>query len=109
MQLPGPEQHFLCCYIFLIATYRRTSGSDLTATSPSAAPAAATVIAITYPSVRIVFLLLVSGSATADRDIDVHHLGAGSAPRWQPPWSPGSLTACSGPSYLAAGPGNGGR
>jgi hypothetical protein len=35
--------------------YRRTSGSDLTATSPSAVPAAAMVIAMTYPSVRITF------------------------------------------------------
>jgi hypothetical protein len=42
-------------YIFLIATYRRISGSDLTATSPSAIPAAAMVIAVTYPSVRITF------------------------------------------------------
>jgi hypothetical protein len=42
-------------YIFLIATYRRTSGSDLTATSPSAIPAAAMVSAVTYPSVRITF------------------------------------------------------
>jgi len=50
--------------------YRRTSGSDLTATSPSAVPAAVMVIAVTYPSVRIIFLLLVSGSAPAGRDID---------------------------------------
>jgi hypothetical protein len=42
-------------YIFLIATYRRISGSDLTATKPSAIPAAAMVIAVTYPSVRITF------------------------------------------------------
>ena len=42
-------------YIFLIAMYRRTSGSDLTATSPSAVPAAAMVIAVTYPNVRITF------------------------------------------------------
>jgi hypothetical protein len=42
-------------YIFLIATYRRTSGSDLTAASPSAIPAAAMVIAVAYPSVRITF------------------------------------------------------
>ncbi len=57
----GPEQHFLYCYIFLIATNRRTSGSDLTATTPSAAPTAAMVIAVTYPSVRITFLLLSGG------------------------------------------------
>ena len=42
-------------YIFLIAIYRRTSGSDLTATSPAAIPAAAMAIAVTYPSVRITF------------------------------------------------------
>jgi hypothetical protein len=42
-------------YIFLIAMYRRTSGSELTATSPSAVPAAAMAIAVTYPSVRIAF------------------------------------------------------
>jgi hypothetical protein len=35
------------CHIFLILTYRRTSGSDLTATSPSAAPPTAIVIAVT--------------------------------------------------------------
>lgn len=55
VQLPGPEQRFLCCYIFLIAMNRRSSGSDLTATSPSAVPAAAMVIAVTYPIVRITF------------------------------------------------------
>src|SRR5690348_15332354 len=48
-----------CCvpagarHIFVIATYRRTSGSDLTASTTSAAPAAAMVIATTYPSVLI--------------------------------------------------------
>jgi hypothetical protein len=51
----GPEQRLLRFYIFLIAMYRRTSGSDLTATSPSAVPAAAMVITTTYPSVRITF------------------------------------------------------
>jgi len=56
-------------YIFRIATYRRTSGSDLTATSPSAIAAAAIVSAVTYPSVRINFLLLFSGS----RDIGPRH------------------------------------
>ena len=44
-------------HIFLIAMYRRASGSDLTATTPSAAPAAAAVIAVTYPSFCITFLL----------------------------------------------------
>ena len=55
MSCRGLEQHFLCYYIFLIAMYRRASGSDRTATSPSAVPAAAIVIAVTYPSVRITF------------------------------------------------------
>ena len=45
-------------HIFLIATYRRTSGRDLTAITPSPAPAAAMVIAVTYPSVRITFSCL---------------------------------------------------
>ena len=40
--------------------YRRASGSDLTATSASAVPAATMVIAVTYPSVRITFLLLLA-------------------------------------------------
>src|SRR5689334_8280311 len=44
-------------HIFFIAMYRRTSGSDLTAITPSAAPAAAVVIAVTYPSFCIIFLL----------------------------------------------------
>ena len=51
----GLEQHFRRYYIFLIAMYRRASGSDLTATTPSAVPAAAMVIAATYPSARITF------------------------------------------------------
>jgi hypothetical protein len=55
VQLPGPEQRLLCYYIFLIAMYRRASGSDLTAASASAVPAAAMAIAVTYPSVRITF------------------------------------------------------
>lgn len=46
-------------HIFFIATYRRASGSDLTAITPSAAPAAAMVIAVTYPSFCIIFLLFV--------------------------------------------------
>jgi hypothetical protein len=58
-------------YIFRIVTYRRISGSDLTAASPSAAATAAVVIVVTYPIVRIIFLLLVRESATAARDIDV--------------------------------------
>ena len=33
-------------HIFLILMYRRTSGSDLTTASPSAAPPTATVIAV---------------------------------------------------------------
>ena len=44
----GPRQ------IFLIARYRRVSGSALTATTPSASPAAARVIAVTYLSARII-------------------------------------------------------
>src|SRR5580704_4578695 len=54
------------CHIFLSATSSRTSGSDLTAITPSAA---AMVIAPTYPSVLIALLLLFSRSAT--RGIDV--------------------------------------
>src|SRR5271170_5185790 len=78
----GPEQHFLGYYIFLIARYRRTSGSALTATSPSAAAAAARAIVVTYPSVRIIFLLLFRGSAAAARDIDVPHSGAAGLLTW---------------------------
>jgi len=48
--LDRPARH-----IFLIATYRRTSGSDLTAITPSPAPAAAMVIAVMYPSVASLF------------------------------------------------------
>jgi hypothetical protein len=51
-------------YIFLIVRYRRISGSDLTAISPSAAAAAAAVIAVTYPIVRITFLLLIRDSGS---------------------------------------------
>jgi len=69
-------------YIFLIARYRRTSGSALTATSPSAAAAAARAIVVTYPSVRIIFLLLFRGSAAAARDIDVPHSGAAGLLTW---------------------------
>ena len=62
VQLPGSGATlFLPYYIFLIATYRRTSGSDLTATTPSAAAPAAMVIAVTYPSVRITYLLSSTG------------------------------------------------
>src|SRR5690348_4555128 len=45
-------------HILLIATYRRISGSALTASIPSAVPAAARVIAVAYPRARIIFLLL---------------------------------------------------
>ena len=77
----GPEQRNLYYYIFRTVRYRRTSGSDLTATSPSAAAAATRVIVVMYPSVRIIFLLLLfRGSAIAARDIDVAHPGAGSGP-----------------------------
>ena len=55
--------------IFLIATYRRVSGSALTASTPTAIPATVRVIAVTYPSARIIFLLICGGSATAVRDI----------------------------------------
>lgn len=77
-QCRGPEQRYSLYYIFLIVRYRRTSGSDLTATSPSAAAVAVMVIVVTYPIVRIIFFLLIRGSATAARDIDVPHPGAGS-------------------------------
>src|SRR5271168_4292230 len=79
-----PDVDFLRYYIFLIAMYRRASGSDLTATSPSAVPAAAIVIAVTCPSVRVTFLLLSGEYATAARDIDVPHPGAGHALRRRP-------------------------
>jgi hypothetical protein len=78
----GPEQHFLGYYIFLIARYRRTSGSDLNATSPSATAAAAMAIVVTYPSVRIIFLLLFDGPAAAARHIDVPHSGAAGLLTW---------------------------
>jgi hypothetical protein len=71
-------------YILRISRYRRASGSDLTASTPSVAAAAASVIAVTYPSVRIIFLLLLRGSATAARDVDVPHPGAGSKPSGPP-------------------------
>jgi hypothetical protein len=66
MVTPAPSRR----RVFLIATYRRTSGSDLIVNSPSAAAAAAMVIAVTYPSTRITFLLFLSGSAA--RDLDRH-------------------------------------
>jgi hypothetical protein len=40
-------------YIFLIFKYRRTSGTDMTTRSARAAPAAAMVTAVMYPSARI--------------------------------------------------------
>ena len=102
----SPEQHNLYGYMFRAVRYRRTSGSDLTASSPSAAAATAMMTVVTYPSVRIIFLLLLRGSATAVRGIDVRHPGAGSDPG---PSLPGSLPACCGRPYLAAVLGNGGR
>jgi hypothetical protein len=69
-------------YIFLIARYRRTSGSDLTATSPTATAAAAMAIVVTYPSVRIILLLLFGGPATAARDIDVPYSSAAGLLAW---------------------------
>ena len=47
-------------HMFLIFRYRRTSGTDLTASSPRAAAAAAIVTAVMFPSVRIACLLLLS-------------------------------------------------
>jgi hypothetical protein len=41
-------------HIFLIAIYRRMSGSALTASTPSAVPATVMVIAVAYPSARII-------------------------------------------------------
>ena len=59
-------------HIFLIARYRRTSGIDLTARIPSAAPAAVMVIAATYPSACMMFLLLLfSGPVIAAHYVDV--------------------------------------
>jgi hypothetical protein len=43
-------------HIFLIFKYCRMSGADLTASSPRAEAAAAIVIAVMYPSVRIACL-----------------------------------------------------
>jgi hypothetical protein len=63
------------------------------------------VIVVTYPSVRIIFLLLFRGSAIAARGIDVPDPGAGREPG--PP--PGSLPAGSRRSRLAAVLGHGGR
>ena len=59
------------------------------------------VTVVTYPIVRIIFLLLIRGSAAAARDIDVPHPGAGS--ELKPP-PPGLLPACGRRSYLAAVP-----
>ena len=89
--------------IFLIARYRRVSGSALTAITPSTIPATARVIAVTYPSARIIFLLPSGGSATAARDIDIPHPGAGSAPVLMPvPASAGLPSACSSATCLIA-------
>jgi hypothetical protein len=100
---PGSGATFWYYYIFRIATYRRTSDRDLTATSASAAAAAAMVIAVTYPSVRITFPPALQRVRDSGRDIDVPHPGAGSTLRWRlPPPRPGSLPACGRPSYLAA-------
>jgi hypothetical protein len=86
------------CHIFLSAAYSRRSGSDLTAITPSAAPAAAMVIAVTYPSARISFLLLFSRSATRGFDVVVPRPVA-RLRRWPPRRL---LPACGGPSYLTA-------
>ena len=102
----GPEQRYLFNYIFLIIRYRRTSGSDLTATSPSAAAQAAAVIVVMYPIARIICLSFICGSATGGRNIGVPHPGAGS--KLSPP-PPGSLPARGRRSYLPAFLGNGGR
>jgi hypothetical protein len=47
-------------HIFLIFRYCRMSGNDMTARSPRPAAAAAMVIAVMYPSVRIACLLFFS-------------------------------------------------
>jgi hypothetical protein len=106
VQLPGSGATLFIFYIFLIVRYRRTSGSDLTATSPSAAALAAAVIVVMYPIARIIFLSLICGSATAARDANVADPGAGSKLSLPPP---GSLPACGRRSYLSAFLGNGGR
>ncbi len=49
---PGHPPH-----IFLIFKYCRMSGTDMTASSPRAATAAAMVTAVMYPSVRTACLL----------------------------------------------------
>ena len=92
-------------HIFLIARYRRTSGADLTASTPSAAPVAVMATAATYPSVRITFLLIFSGSTI--RDIGVFHSAAGGAPALMA--APGSWTGLRQASYLAAVLDGGGR
>src|SRR5690348_9210106 len=56
-------------HILLIAAYRRISGSALTASTPSAVPAAARVIAVAYPRARIIFLLLSARKPTLPGDI----------------------------------------
>jgi hypothetical protein len=101
MAFPRPRRNG---HMFLIATYRRRSGTDLTASNPSAAPAAAMAMAATYPSVRMMSLLLVSGSMTAARHMDVHLSRCG-----QHPACAGSLPVWPGPSHLIAVPGQGGR
>src|SRR5512146_2163081 len=65
-------------HIFLIATYRRMSGSALTASTPSAVPAAAKVTAMAYLRTRIIPPAL-GRSAIAARDVDVPHPVARSA------------------------------
>jgi sugar/nucleoside kinase (ribokinase family) len=45
-------------HIFLIAMYRRASGSPLATNTPRTAPTATISITVTYPSARIIFLLL---------------------------------------------------
>src|SRR5580658_7680674 len=96
-------------YIFLIATYRRASGSDLTATTPSAAAPAARAIAVTYPSVRITYLLSSASprrppATSMSRIPERAARCAGGHPR-----PPGLLSASSRPSDLAVTLGNGGR
>jgi hypothetical protein len=90
--------------MFLIATYRRRSGADLTASSPSAAPAAAMAMTATYPSVRMMSLLLVSESVTTARLADVHLSRGG-----RRLVSAGVLPVWGGPSCLIAISGRSGR
>jgi hypothetical protein len=90
-------------HIFLIARYRRTSGTDVTARIPSAAPAAVMVTAATYPSVRMMFLLLLfNGSVITAHYIDVLLSRTG-----QRPASAGLLAACLRSSLARPGSGSG--